>query len=246
MNSVPKQSILLRSLALQLFLNYRTMQGPGYLLALRPLLKQSPLSEPKIRAAGSYINGHPVFSSAGLGAIAGRLTSDDALDLSDFAAWKREISTPMGAIGDGLIWERFKPGLLAVAAGFLLVAGPYAQDVWPWITLVILAVYNSTLWMFREWAFARGFELRERLTELAAHPGLIKLKKGLRIFGILAAAFALAGSLGVFVNGGPLGASQFGAGFLIMLAGARLRVSTLTAAFFTVLSTFGLYYLNQL
>jgi mannose/fructose/N-acetylgalactosamine-specific phosphotransferase system component IID len=246
MKESPKQSILFRSLALQLFLNYKTMQGPGYLMSLRPMLRDDPQLDQKAHAAASFVNGHPVFSSAALGAMSELLKSrTDDVHAASLKDWKRQISTPMGAIGDHLIWERFKPALLALLATLLLLAGQSAAHVWVIAVTVMFITYNLSLWLFREWMFARGAELKENLPELAAHPGLPKLKKFLRVIGIFAAAGVLAASSGNFAHGGTLANSQFIAGFAVMLLASKLRVSTLTAAFFAVLSMFGLYYIFQ-
>ncbi|MCB9366047.1 MAG: PTS system mannose/fructose/sorbose family transporter subunit IID [Calditrichaeota bacterium] len=242
MSATAKNNILFRSLALQLFLNYKTMQGPGYLFALRPELRDA--DEAKIRAAASFINGHPVFSSAALGALSGMLREEsDDVRLESLKDWKRQLSTPLGAIGDSLIWERFKPMLLAGVAALLLVLGDQAQAWWLKLSLSMIVVYTGGLWWFRSWAFDRGVELKGQLTGLAAHAGLPRLRKALRVLGLLGAASVLAASASRFAGHELLASLQFAAGFLIMLAGAKLRVSTLTAAFFTILSVFSLYFL---
>lgn len=237
---IPRHRILLRSLALQLFLNFRSMQGAGYLLALCPLLRKKELKEGEARAVGSYINGHPVFSSLALGAIAGQLAEGRDVGTEQFTEWKQQISSPLGAIGDSLIWERFKPGLLALLCAALLIAGQHALDLWLYGAVALVVVYNSALWMFREWGFARGLELKERLPELAAHPGLPLLKKALRVLGIVAATAVLAGALRVFAHGGALWTMEFTVGFLVILAAAFLRISTLAAAFISVLIVLGI------
>ncbi len=242
-NSAPKQTnILLRSLALQLFLNYKTMQGPGYLFALRPELRQH--DEHKARAAGSLINGHPVFSSVALGALAARLREPvDEAKAKEIAEWKRGLSTPLGAIGDSLIWERFKPALLAIVVAVMIVFGDKADSVWGWCVAALLLIYNLTLWSFRNWGFRQGFRLGERVSELALHPALASARKYLRVIGVVAAAFTLAAAFARVLPLGNAAALQFGIGFLFMLGAVFLRYSTLTVAFLTVLSSFGLAYL---
>ncbi|MBL0061459.1 MAG: PTS system mannose/fructose/sorbose family transporter subunit IID [bacterium] len=242
MNRPKKTNILLRSLALQLFLNYKTMQGPGYLFALKPDLTEP--DENKVRAAASLINGHPVFSSIALGAIAARLRVPvDEAKAKEIAEWKRGLSTPLGAIGDSLIWERFKPALLAIVVATMIVAGQKADSVWGWCAFALLLIYNLTLWSFRSWGFSQGFKLGERVSELALHPALPVVRKALRVLGIVAAAFVLATAGANVLHLGQSAWLQFGIGFLFMLGAVFLRYSTLTVAFLTVLSSLGIAYL---
>ncbi|MBK6766342.1 MAG: PTS system mannose/fructose/sorbose family transporter subunit IID [bacterium] len=241
---IPKRTILFRSLALQLFLNYKTMQGAGYLFALRPALRDPDHLDKKAHAAGSFINGHPAFSSAALGALVTRLkTVSSADDVQEITNWKRELSTPLGAIGDSLIWERLKPVVLALVVSAVLVAGNLVADVWVYAAIGALVVYNGALWLFRDWAFGQGVWLGERLTELALHPSLAGLKRVLRYAGILSAATVLAASIGRVGDLGTLGGAQFAAGFAIMMGAALLRSSTLTAALLSVLAAMGIGYL---
>lgn len=245
MNNAPKKTtILLRSLALQLFLNYKTMQGPGYLFALKPELRER--DENKVRAAGSLINGHPVFSSIALGAIAARLREPvDETRANEIAEWKRGLATPLGAIGDSLIWERFKPGLLALVVGTMLISGNKADSIWGWCAVALLLTYNLTLWWFRNWGFANGFRLGERVSELALHPALPILRRILRWLGIASAAFVVSATLSTVWTLGTTALMQFGLGVLFMLGAAFFRYSTLTVAFLTVLGSFTLFYITS-
>ena len=229
-------AILLRSLALQLFLNYKTMQGPGYLLSLKPELRQTNAS--KTRAAASFINGHPAFSSIALGALTKRLragvTDEDVIQIAD---WKRQISTPLGAIGDSFIWERWKPALLSLCVALLLLPGNFAETVWLWAVPIMLVLYNSSLWYFRVWGFGHGFRLGERVTELALHPALPRVRRGLRVIGIAAALLVIGSSFGRILPHGVPSGLQFGVGFLVMLVAAYSRMSTLTAGFVALLGS---------
>lgn len=237
-------NILMRSLALQLFLNFKTMQGPGYLFALRTELRG--LSEDRVRAAGSFINGHPVFSSIALGALLKQLREPlDEAGVKEVIEWKRGISTPLGSIGDGLIWERYKPALLALVVAAMLIAGGNADVVWPWCAAGLLMTYNLSLWSFRRWGFRRGFELGARVSELALHPALPLARKLLRVLGISAAALVLAGAVSQAIGLGQTATIQFGIGFILMLSAAFLRLNTLTVAFLTVLSSFGIYLITS-
>lgn len=243
---IPKRTILLRSLALQLFLNYKTMQGSGYLFALRPVLRDVELREEKIRAAGSFINGHPAFSGAALGALVTRLRNiTTADDVQVIANWKRELSTPLGAIGDSLIWERFKPALLALIVAAVFLAGNLVATVWMIAAIVAFLLYNGALWYFRCWSFGQGVLLGERLTELAMHPALPRLKRILRVMGVASSAFVLAAALGKSGEQGWLGRSQFVVGFFVMIGAAMLRSSTLTAALFSILAALSVSYFLQ-
>jgi len=244
MNDAPRMTnILLRSLAVQLFLNYKTMQGPGYLMSLGSDLRER--NEHKVRAAGSFINGHPAFSSIALGALTKRLrgevTAETAKDISE---WKRQISTPLGAIGDSIIWERWKPALLALCVAAMLFSREFAATAWVWAVSAMLLIYNLSLWSFRVWGFRHGYQLGERVAELALHPALPAARRVLRILGIAAAIAVVCAALWTAFAPGTTSALQFGAGFLIMLGAALLRTSTLTACFLTILSSFAIAYFS--
>lgn len=236
-----RTNILIRSLALQLFLNYKTMQGAGYLFSLKSeLAGQNP---EKIKAAASFINGHPVFSSIALGALTRQFRNPVDQNRADaISDWKRAMSTPLGSIGDSLIWERFKPALLAFAVSLLLLTSGQAEHVWGWAVVGMLLVYNGGLWLFRNWGFARGFELGERASELALHPALLKARRELKYMGIFCAGILFASAITLAMDGGVAARWQFIAGFMTMLGAAFVRASTLTVAFIAILSSFGIYY----
>lgn len=236
-----RTKILLRSLGLQLFLNYKTMQGPGYLLALRGEGRK--LDEQATRTAASFINGHPAFSGIALGALSKRLREPvDDQKAKELMEWKRGLSTPLGAIGDSLIWERYKPGSLAVLVLLMLIPTNNWMTNWVWGAASVLAIYNLSLWWFRNWGFSHGFALGERVSELALHPALPAVQKFMRGFGIAAAGAVIGATLSRITGDSGVSLLQYIAGFIVMVGAVYMRFSTLTVAFVTVLCSFAIYY----
>ncbi|MCC6477167.1 PTS system mannose/fructose/sorbose family transporter subunit IID [bacterium] len=239
---IVKCRILCRSCALQLFLNYKTMQGAGYANALLPLLKKSSSRESDTAKAASFINGHPVFSSIALGAIAKRLHDEPQLSHDEMAEWKRELSTPLGAIGDTLIWEKFKPLLVVIAATLLLSMRNATATTWMVVLLSIWGLYNLSLHFFRSWGFDRGSELGSRVMELALHPGLTAARRALRALALVAAAGLVSVSI-VSMDFAVSNLIAFGAGFLIIIVSRKLRLGAFTAIFLALAAGLLLHYL---
>lgn len=145
----------MRSLAIQGSWNYRTMQGAGLAFALLPFLHRchsedgERLAESVGRHAG-FFNAHPYLATVALGAIA-RLESGDAQpEMMD--RFKTALVSPLGALGDRLVWARWRP-LCSLLALLLFLAGV------PWWVAgaAFLILYNAAHLSLRIWGLALGW-----------------------------------------------------------------------------------------
>lgn len=161
--------LAVRSLFLQVLLNYRTMQGGGYLFTLWPWLRKSGQSAENVNAAAEYLNAHPVLASLAVGAMRRRIEDGDVQrDPVEFAQWQNSICGPLGVVGDALIWDRWKPLLFSL--GVMILLWSPSLTVWAAVAAGLLLVYNVPLFLLRTWAVRRGYELGANVLDALAHP----------------------------------------------------------------------------
>lgn len=226
---------------IQVLLNYRTMQGSGYMFALWPWLRKQDRRAEHVRTASEYTNSHPVFASFAVGAIRRRL-EEEPPPLSaprerggeEFAQWRESLAGPLGVTGDALIWDRWKP--LVFATGALLLLVTPTVTAWAIVAITTLILYNLPLYALRVWGVRQGYYLGTNVLGALRNPRFAQARRAMTFAGIW-----LAGALtatGLFVSAqysAPRGA-QFAAAFLIMLLGLRFRLSASTAVLFAVMA----------
>jgi mannose/fructose/N-acetylgalactosamine-specific phosphotransferase system component IID len=201
-----KLRLIWRSLWIQVLLNYKTMQGAGYLFILWPWLKRSEHRKNRVIRASGFLNGHPVFSSFALGAMLRRLSDGDAeKDPQEFDQWRESLSGPLGMVGDSLIWERWKPIVLCImvyAMGFqAYYLYKYAEGYPKWIIaliLITLLLYNLPLIAFRWWALDKSYESGKKVLTLGSHSALPRIQRTLD--GSAAFVAGLVFALGMIVS----------------------------------------------
>ena len=222
---------------IQVLLNYRTMQGGGYLFALWPRVKKSEHRAEQVRLAAGYINSHPVFAAFAVGAMRKRLEApplSPPLAEGDIVSWRESLAGPLGITGDALIWDRWKPFVFSLAALTLLLM----PGLTTWIVVATMAVimYNAPLYALRVWAVRRGYELGERVLEALRDERFLTSRRFLTFAGIWVAG-ALAG-VGIWIaSQDSTGRGvQFVVAFVVMLLGLRFRLSASTAVLFAVLA----------
>jgi PTS system mannose-specific IID component len=156
-----KLRLLWRSLFVQVFWNYRTLQGEGFLFALLPFLRRyEPDSEKRrhlMKLSSGFMNTHPCLAPMAMGAILRRMADGGKFDEQQWHGWREGLCGPLGTLGDRLIWDGWKPFVFIVAANSLLLFGS-SRAILP-ISLAILLVYNGPLWGFRLWGFDEGWRL---------------------------------------------------------------------------------------
>ena len=84
---------------------------------------------------------------------------DGEADPQDFDKWRESMSGPLGVVGDSLIWERWKPIVLAGGIYVLLLMDAFNTSMaWYVLPLCLVLLYNIPLFGLRWWALDRGFE----------------------------------------------------------------------------------------
>ncbi len=147
--------LLLRSLVVQGSWNYRTMQGAGLGFALVPALKRLYRGDAKALAAAlrvhtGFFNAHPYLSTVAISALARMV--DEGAEVEQIQRFKRAIVSPLGSLGDRLVWARWRP-LCSLLAILIFLFGA----AW-WVALVVfLASYNAVHFGLRAWGLRLGW-----------------------------------------------------------------------------------------
>jgi PTS system mannose-specific IID component len=197
--------LLLRSLLVQASWNYRTMQGAGLGFALIPALAKLYRGDGvglarAIRTHSGFFNAHPYLSTVAIAALA-RMESESA-GPDQLERFKKAIVSPLGSLGDRLVWARWRPLCSLLAFLIFLLGAPW------WVAVaVFLASYNAVHLWLRIWGLRLGWrEGREVGRALIGSP-LRRLPDRLTIplavvSGAVLPPMALA--LGSFAGIGPL------------------------------------------
>lgn len=213
-----------RALLLQVLLNYRTMQGGGYLFTLWPWLQRTHAQPAEVRACGNYLNAHPVLAALAVGALRKRVEERDAeRDPDAFAEWQNTLCGPLGVVGDALIWDRWKPLLFAL--GVLLMLWSPTLEMWTGVAAGTLLLYNVPLFYLRVWGVREGYRLGTGVLVALQNPLFVKLRRGLSIAGALTAGLLLAVAIMRTGTDSLLVGAQFLVAFALALLGLRLRWS---------------------
>ena len=151
----PGWQLLLRSLAVQGSWNYRTMQGAGIAFALIPVLvrmhgdDRAALEEAIGRHAG-FFNAHPYMSTLAIAALA-RMEMEGA-SVEQIERFKRALVSPLGSLGDRLVWARWRPLCLLLAITLFLGGAAW------WVASgVFLLLYNAVHLALRGWGLRLGW-----------------------------------------------------------------------------------------
>lgn len=122
--------VFLRSLFIQVSLNFRGMQNLGFAFAIAPVVSRLGNDKPRIacvlmRHLQSF-NTHPYLAGSIIGSVVRIEESLDAgNDGAEAVALKNVLMGPYAAIGDSFFWGALKPfaaifGVLMAVQGFLL------------------------------------------------------------------------------------------------------------------------------
>jgi mannose/fructose/N-acetylgalactosamine-specific phosphotransferase system component IID len=210
-----------RLLLLQVLLNYRSMQGEGYLYALWPWLRRSESRALRVRAAASFLNAHPVMASLALGALRRRIEDGDA----ELTSWKDSLCGPLGMVGDSLIWDLWKPLIFALGALVLLLVPTPAA--WVIVAATCLLIYNAPLAWARHWGVREGYRLGTAVLSALNRPLFSALPKHLGRVGAVAAGLLVGISLLAGSRMQLVPAAQFVIGFGLTWLGLRRRIPLL-------------------
>jgi PTS system mannose-specific IID component len=146
---------LLRSLLIQGSWNYRTMQGAGLGFALVPLLRKlygqdrEALNRSVGRHAG-FFNAHPYLATVAITALA-RMEEQGAT-VDQIERFKGALVSPLGSLGDRLVWARWRPLCVFAALVPFLAGAPW------WVsTCLFLILYNAMQMGLRLWGLRLGW-----------------------------------------------------------------------------------------
>lgn len=149
--------VFARAFLIQGSWNYHTMLGSGLAFAILPALRELYGGDrTALRAAierhVEHFNAHPYLANLALGAVV-RLEAEGA-DAETIRRFKMALRSPLGSLGDSLVWASWLPGvsLASLALAWSGVPG--------WLVLsFFLVAYNVGHLLLRVWAFRTG--LRE-------------------------------------------------------------------------------------
>ena len=208
MRSASYPSLFLRSFVTQASWNYRTLIGTGITWALLPVssrlggeMEQEKLGLP----SDEPFNSHPYLTPLALGALA--RSAEDGLDPDEVRSFRDALRSPLGSLGDKLIWGAWRP--------FCLLGGMLAATLGVRPTLAVgvtLVTYNVLHIVLRAWGLTVGLRLgvevgaalkRARLAERSERVEAA----GVLLFGILLGlllkmGFDLSGSGFIWAAGG--------------------------------------------
>ncbi|UCC74456.1 MAG: PTS mannose/fructose/sorbose transporter family subunit IID [Gemmatimonadota bacterium] len=198
--------------------NYRTMQGAGLGFALIPALTRLYRDDPEalgeaLRSHSGFFNAHPYLSTVALAALA-RMESERT-GAEQVERFKRAIVSPLGSLGDRLVWARWRPLCALLAFLIFLLGAPW------WVAVgVFLTSYNAIHIGLRIWGLRLGWrEGREVGHALMGSP-LRRLPDRLTIpLAVVSGAVVplMALTLGGAVDVGPL--STIGIALALAVAG---------------------------
>jgi len=203
-----------RSLLVQTPLNYRTMQGAGYLFTLWPWLKRRSDRDHSTIIAAGFMNSHPVLSTLAAGALLKQIEDGDAgCKADDVAQWQSEISGPLGMMGDALIWDRWKP--IVFALGALILLWSPRVETWIVVAAAALLLYNIPLVFVRRWGIETGYRMGARVLESLAHHGISRWRSILGVAGAIISGLWLGSLLARTTADGILPAAQALTAFVV-------------------------------
>ena len=229
--------LAIRSLLLQVLLNYHTMQGGGYLFALWPWLRQTDPSGKRALASASYLNAHPVLAALAIGAMRRRLEDGDVeKDPQGFAEWQTALCGPLGVVGDTLIWDRWKPLLFSLAV-LVMVCFP-TLNVWLVTATLCLLLYNIPLYYLRLWGVREGYRLGADVLSVVNRPAFARARRILSFIGAFVTGALFAAGFMRSVSETLITGGQFLLAFSIALIGVRRRWNIAWTLLVTLLAVF--------
>ncbi len=161
-----------RSLFIQIFWNYRTMQGEGFLFVLFPFLRRlesNPERQTRlVRLSAGFMNTHPCLAPLAMGAMLRRMAGEQELDEHEWQTWREGLCGPLGTVGDTLIWDGLKPLVFVLATIVVLLLGS-PQTILLFAVLVLL-LYNLPVWGLRLWGVKEGWNRGREVLRVLEKP----------------------------------------------------------------------------
>jgi PTS system mannose-specific IID component len=205
-----RNTMLLRSLAIQGSWNYEILIGNGMGFCIEPALRALPggVDGPAYREAlarqSAYFNSHPYLATLAIGALA--RAELDQVPPNRIERFRTALCGPLGSVGDRLVWAAWLPACSLVA---LLLFGLGASPLG--VVLGFLVLYNVGHLGLRVWGLNAGWHYGLRVASALGNP---MLQHGPRYIGRVSAVLGgLALPLAVHraIGGGnPLGSIPIG------------------------------------
>ena len=237
-----KLAMFVRMLAVQGSWNYETLLGTGIGFVMEPALRYLPggVDGPQYRAAlareSRYFNAHPYLTGIAVGSLT--RAELDGVDPARIERFRSALASPLGSVGDRLVWASWLPFCSVVALG-VFGAGASALAV----VGTFLLLYNAGHFLLRAWGLHIGLS---RGLNVASALGNPVFRQGPQYIGgaaALVAGIALPVALhrvvgpGRVFAGGIIGAALIG---ILLLARLRERAEGWRIAL-GVLAVFVLY-----
>lgn len=225
----------LRSFLIQGSWNYHTMLGSGFAYAMLPALRRlfghdPDALEAALRRHLEHFNAHPYLSNLALGATL-RLEADGA-DPDEVRRFKTAVRSPLGSLGDALVWAAWLPAVSLAALSLYWLGAP------AWLAVAtFVVVYNVGHVGLRIWGFRTGLAEGRAVAGRMARAGLGQWTDRVRavaalLLGLVAGTM-LAGERGLWTAGpvwAALGVGTFVTGFAVGHRAWRPAAATVVAA----------------
>lgn len=218
-----KLAMFVRMLAVQGSWNYETLLGTGIGFVMEPALRYLPggVGGAQYRAAlareSRYFNAHPYLTGIAVGALT--RAELEGVNPARIERFRSALASPLGSLGDRLVWASWLPFCSIVALGVFGAGGSALAVVGTFLLL-----YNAGHLSLRAWGLHIGLS---RGLNVASSLGNPVLRQGPQYIGsaaALVAGIALPVALERVVGPGRvLAGGIIGAALIGILLLARLR-----------------------
>jgi mannose PTS system EIID component len=161
-----KLAMFVRMLAVQGSWNYETLLGTGIGFVMEPALRFLPggVNGPEYRSAlareSRYFNAHPYLTGIAVGALT--RAELEGVDPARIERFRSALASPLGSVGDRLVWASWLPFCSVVALGVFGAGGSALAVVGTFLLL-----YNAGHFLLRAWGLhvglARGLNVASAL-----------------------------------------------------------------------------------
>jgi PTS system mannose-specific IID component len=218
-----KLAMFVRMLAVQGSWNYETLNGTGIGFAMEPALRYLPggVGGPNYRAAlareSRYFNAHPYLTGIAIGALT--RAELEGVDPARIERFRSALASPLGSVGDRLVWASWLPFCSVVGLGVFGAGGSALAVVGTFLLL-----YNAGHLLLRAWGLRIGLARGLNVASALGNPVFRQGPQYVGSAAALVAGIALPLALQRVVGPGRvLAGAIIGAALIGILLLARLR-----------------------